>query len=167
MHRLLLTLIGLLLASGCTAQVGWKAVDAAVTAAFPDVETISTDSLARLLADSSATAPVLLDVRTEDEYAVSRLSGAIRVDPDLEDFATLDSLKGRPLVLYCSVGYRSAEMTSRLMEAGFPNVANLRGSIFRWANEGRPVFRDGRSVHEVHPYDGIWGRLLNEELRAD
>jgi hypothetical protein len=29
--------------------------------------------------------------------------------------------------------------------------------IIRWANEGRPVYRDGRAVAEVHPYDDQWG----------
>ena len=39
--------------------------------------------------------------------------------------------------------------------------------IFEWANEGRPVVRDGREVEAVHPYDAVWGRLLAPERRAD
>ncbi len=46
-------------------------------------------------------------------------------------------------------------------------MQNLKGSIFQWANEGRPVVRDGEPVREVHPYDAVWGRLLDRDLRAD
>jgi hypothetical protein len=43
---------------------------------------------------------------------------------------------------------------------------NLEGSIFQWANECRPVYRDAAEVQQVHPYDGIWGKLLDKDLRA-
>lgn len=68
--------------------------------------------------------------------------------------------------IYCSVGYRSAGVTQRLREAGFTNVSNLQGSIFRWANEGRPVYRDRRRVQAVHPFDARWGQLLTDSLHA-
>lgn len=175
---------------GCARDLTWSAVDRLIAASYPEVPTISTDSLASLLSsdrggmtasrpyaarsDSVAflldadpsDAPILLDVRTADEFAVSHLAGAIRVEPGT-DPAQLDSLRGRgPIVTYCSVGYRSAELASMLIDAGFSDVSNLRGSIFRWANEGRPVYRDGRRVREVHPYDEIWGVLLDPSLRT-
>ena len=65
------------------------------------------------------------------------------------------------------MGYRSARIADRLETAGFRDVRNLTGSIFQWANEGRPVVRDGEPVREVHPYDAVWGRLLDRDLRAD
>jgi 3-mercaptopyruvate sulfurtransferase SseA len=69
--------------------------------------------------------------------------------------------------VYCSVGYRSARIVERLRAAGHSDVRNLRGSIFQWANEGRPVVRGDSTVHKVHPFDATWGRLLNADLRAD
>jgi hypothetical protein len=71
-----------------------------------------------------------------------------------------------PIVTYCSVGYRSGAFAERLRSAGFTNVVNLEGSIFRWANEGRPLFRSARPVTEVHPYNRTWGLLLKEDRRA-
>ncbi|MEF8866821.1 MAG: rhodanese-like domain-containing protein, partial [Salinibacter sp.] len=65
------------------------------------------------------------------------------------------------------VGYRSAGVVQALQRQGFSQVYNLEGSIFRWANEGRPVVRDGEQVSAVHPYDATWGRLLTDSLRAD
>ena len=43
---------------------------------------------------------------------------------------------------------------------------NMEGSIFKWANEGRPVYRDGERVEKVHPYNETWGRLLDKARRA-
>lgn len=48
-------------------------VRAKVRAKYPSVHQISTDKLAAWLADTSRPAPILLDVRTEVEFAVSHL----------------------------------------------------------------------------------------------
>ncbi len=160
------TLLALLPQWGCTQDVAWPLVMNKVRSDFPTVTQISTDSLKTWMA-SGAEQPVLLDVRMADEYAVSHLEGAQRVNPDAESFAFLDDLpRDTPIVTYCSVGYRSSQLAQRLQEAGFTNVANLEGSIFRWANEGLPVYRDHASVGDVHPYDNTWGRLLNKPYRT-
>lgn len=139
----------------------------AIEAQYPDVASITTDSLAAWLEADSTARPILLDTRSPDEFAVSHLTGAVRVDPDAEAFPALDTLdRQTPIVAYCSVGYRSSDVASRLEAAGFTNVHNLRGSIFLWANEGRPVFRGERRVEEVHPYNAAWGRLLRDDLHA-
>jgi len=152
---------------GCSEDLTWRAVDRMIETTFSDVPTITTDSLARRLADTTAVHPVLLDARSPEEYAVSHLPEAQRVNPDADTIAGLDTLsRETPIVVYCSVGYRSARITSRLQKQGFTNVANLKGSIFRWANEGRTVVRDGKPVQAVQPYDNTWGRLLHDDLHA-
>lgn len=146
--------------------MAWPAVKHLVRTSFPDVAQVSTDSLAARLADPSAQG-LLLDVREAPEYAVSHLPGAVRIDPGRTDLAAFDSLdKDTPILLYCSVGYRSSEMAQRFQAAGFTQVASLEGSIFQWANEGRPVYRDSTVVQQVHPFNAQWGRLLNKPLRA-
>lgn len=67
-------------------------------------------------------------------------------------------------VAYCSVGYRSAQLASLIQQAGHENVFNLEGSIFKWTREGRPVFRDGKPVNVVHPFNENWGALLPEKF---
>ncbi len=151
--------------TGCGRDLGWSAVDRLIARSFPAVPQLSTDSLAALLADS--TRPLLLDVRTPEEYRVSHLPGARRIDPEATAFPMLAGVpKDTLIVAYCSVGYRSAGLVERLRKAGFTNAHNLKGSIFRWANEGRPVYRNGVAVRQVHPYDAAWGRLLDASLRA-
>lgn len=168
MRRLTASLLCFLaVQTGCSQDFTWTAVHRMIEADFPSVSTITTDSLATRLADSTAKQPILLDTRSPEEYAVSHLPGARRVDPNATTFPGLDTLsRNTPIVVYCSVGYRSARITSRLQESGFTNVANLKGSVFRWANEGRPVVRNDTPVRAVHPYNRTWGTLLNEDLRA-
>lgn len=109
---------------------------------------------------------VLLDARQPDEHRVSHLAGARRVDPDHPDVASLAVPEGARVVVYCSVGWRSAAVAEALTRAGHAHVFNLEGGVFAWANEGRPVVRGGRPVRAVHPYDATWGRLLRRELHA-
>ncbi|NNE69833.1 MAG: rhodanese-like domain-containing protein [Rhodothermales bacterium] len=151
----------LLSTAGCTPAMEWSAVRTMVRTAFPEVTQISTDSLSVILSDT--TAVTILDVREAEEYVVSRLPGAIHIDPDATDFSALDP--AGPIVTYCSVGYRSSALAKRLQEAGF-EVVNLEGSIFKWANEGRPIVNDSGATSRVHAFDKTWGKLLNEELRT-
>lgn len=162
----------------------WSALLKTIRAKYPEVKQVSTEALAQRLAVSgSSTASsaassavssaeslkqiVLLDTRTPEEYRVSRIGNAINVSPDATEFPMLDSLpKDTPIVAYCSVGYRSSEIAQRLADAGFTNVENLEGSIFKWANEGRPVQSSTGPVQEVHPYNPVWGKFLQKELRA-
>lgn len=110
---------------------------------------------------------LLLDVRTPEEFAVSHIRGARRAETLAEARVVLgERPKDLPIVLYCSVGYRSSALGAALLEAGYSQVANLEGSIFAWVHAGEPVVREGIRVHQVHPYDGFWGNLLDPRYRA-
>jgi len=145
-------------------SIGWQIIKRQIRTRFPQVKQLSTAALATQI--QAATPPVLLDTRTEAEFAVSHLANAQRIDPKTEDFSALQLPIDTPIVAYCSVGYRSARLVNRLQQAGYTNVANLEGSIFQWANEGRPVVRKGQPVQQVHPYSQTWGQLLKPNLRA-
>lgn len=151
-------------------SLAWRAVARDLAARYPDLPTVTTAALAERL--RQPTPPLLLDARTPAEAAVSRLPGARRVDPDASAASLAAALsdvdRAQEVVVYCSVGVRSARVASRLRQAGFRRVENLEGSIFRWANEGRPlVTGDGAPARTVHSYDAVWGRLLRPALRAD
>ena len=167
-HTLFQTFLIMILALfGCSQGPSWPSVKEMVRQDFPDVEHVSADELSRLMEMTPDNAPILLDVREEAEYAVSHLPNAVRVQPGTDRSAFLDTLDhDAPIVAYCSVGYRSSELVHKLRERGFTNIRNLEGSIFEWANGGRSVERDGRSVAEVHPFDEQWGKLLRQELHA-
>ncbi len=155
------------------------AVEAKVAAEFPTLNQMEPDALAAMV---SAGKPVIIfDVREEAEYAVSHLAGATRVAPDADPAAFVASIaaaaKGKTIVFYCSVGMRSSKLGSKvaplLMSQGAASVNNLRGGIFRWSNEGRPLEKGsaapGKSSNSgvtVHPYNASWGRLIAEPQAA-
>ena len=158
------------LASLAARPVRWALLNRSLDARYPDVAWITTQALADELASDAP--PTLLDVRQPDEVAVSRIPGARAVSPHatVASLRQLD-LEGR-VVVYCAVGARSAELAERLAAAGVTDVRNLRGSIFAWANEGRPLAqaggpRAGDAARAVHPYDDAWGTYLKPALRAD
>ena len=153
-----------LLAVSCHA-IGWSIVDWKIAHDFPQVKRITPAELAAWLQDAKRPPPVLLDVRTASEYEVSHLQKAQRVQPG-SPASAVQIPKDQPIVTYCSVGYRSGAFAQTLEGAGYTHVMNLEGSIFKWANEGRPVYRDGKPVEKVHPYNEMWGRLLEKTRRA-
>lgn len=133
---------------------------------FPTVKWLTTQQFAQWLEDPLKPQPIILDARSEAEYALSHLKEAKRIDPKHPDLAAFAGYQDTPIVVYCSVGYRSARIAEQLGQAGFSRVYNLEGSLFQWANEGRPVFKDGCPAMFVHPYDALWGRLLKPRYRA-
>nr|MDZ8213709.1 rhodanese-like domain-containing protein [Nostoc sp. ChiSLP03a] len=134
---------------------------------FPTVKEINCKQLAQLLLDSAKPHPLLLDTRSQTEYAVSHIETALRIDPFTDDLTAVATVsQDRPIVVYCAVGYRSAKLAQKLDEAGIKCIYNLSGGIFQWANEGRPIFQNGHLTKVVHPYNAIWGKLLKAIYHA-
>jgi rhodanese-related sulfurtransferase len=141
----------------------WWLVKTLIRLKFPQVQSVSVATLANWLqGDSTASQqPLLLDARKPAEYQVSHLPEAQLAPADLSQLQPDD----RPIVVYCSVGYRSARLAKQLQQMGFQRVFNLEGSIFEWANANYPVYRDSEIVHQVHPYNDRWGKLLRSDYR--
>jgi rhodanese-related sulfurtransferase len=153
-------------ASAYSQGLKWAIVNFKVRHDFPTVWQIDSQQLTQWLGDAHRVQPALLDVRTRAEYDVSHIHGAQRVEPGSN--VTLIAIpREKPIVTYCSVGYRSAAFAKTLQDAGFKDVQNLTGSIFDWANNGFPIERQGQPVKKVHPYNNRWGSLLKKELRAN
>ena len=83
----------------------------------------------------------LLDVRSSEEVSGpdGHLPGSLAIPlPELEE--RLGEIPAeRPVVVFCHSGSRSALATQQLQKAGFKQVANLRGGLNRWADEGYPL----------------------------
>jgi len=142
----------------------WKVL---ISARFPGVEWVDSETLSQWMDSSSREELVLLDVRNPEEQSVSQLLGARLVDarqPDLDSLVIPDDAR---VVVYCSIGYRSAALVEDLKRAGIERVYNLEGGLFDWANQGRPVYRGDERVYEVHPFNRVWGLLLRRDLRAE
>jgi rhodanese-related sulfurtransferase len=135
----------------------------AVRRDFPAAQPVSGAELAAMLAGPDK--PLLIDVRTAEEFALSHLPGAVRCD-NADDAVALSKRAGR-IVLYDSTGARSAKLAEILARRGVREVAYLGGGIFQWANGERPlVDGDENAATKVHPYNRFWGRLLKPGLRG-
>lgn len=121
-----------------------------------DVPEISIDNLNKI-----KNTVLLLDAREPAEYTVSHLRNAKYVG--YKDF-NIDALKNtdkhQPIIVYCSVGYRSEKITEKLMNAGFTNVQNLYGGIFEWKNKKLDVYDADGITNNIHPYSNTWGLWL-------
>lgn len=141
----------------------WKSTKEWIREEFPKVAAIDVPTLAERMRKKETT-PLLIDVRAEAEFKVSHLRGAVRAETEKALVAALAKREeGQAVVLYCSVGYRSAAMAERLRVLGHEDVSNLEGSLFEWANRGLPLYRGKKRVEVVHPYDEDWGRLLERK----
>ena len=139
----------------------------------PDVQHIDSQRLNQQLINHSEheDSLVIFDVREEQEYEVSHISKAIRIDPEIDKDAFLSTyssdLKGKIVVFYCSVGRRSSvlaqEFGQDLRLAGASEVANLKYGIFGWHNLNYPLETKNGNTDYVHPYSGWWSGLINRK----
>ena len=104
----------------------------------------------------------LLDTREKKEYEISHIPGAIWVGYNNFKLKRVKEIaKDAKIVTYCSVGYRSERIGEKLQKAGFTDVSNLKGSIFKWVNEGnRLEDKDGQTTDKVHGFDKNWGKWV-------
>lgn len=132
---------------------------------YPSVVQISTLQLAQLLSTADAEKPILLDVRESHEYAISHLQNALKASTKEEADEILKNREKKHLiVVYCSLGFRSCNLAEQLTASGFERVYNLEGGIFKWANEGRPVYNNDQQATHVHPFSEEWGHFLKKSL---
>ena len=177
--------LGLILLVGCVligvSQCGYNKLQAMsslenksaeIEGEFTSVDHISTGTLATLMtANEKGAVPLLIvDTRAPDEFAISKIPGAVNLESaaDVSEYLKTADPKPETIAVYCSVGYRSAVVVDELNKAGVKNAKNVRGSIFAWANEDRNlVTPGGEPVNKVHPFNEFWCRLVKEEKRAD
>ncbi|HIC31201.1 MAG TPA: rhodanese-like domain-containing protein, partial [Flavobacteriaceae bacterium] len=71
--------------------------------------------------------------------------------------------KNELIVVYCSIGIRSAKIAQQLKDEGYTNVFNLYGGIFEWKNNNFSVFDlNGQKTKKVHVYNKYWAKWLTK-----
>ena len=79
---------------------------------------------------------VILDVRTQEEYAESHIPGAILI-PDYEIAETAETIlkdKDQLILVYCRSGRRSKRAAQELEKLGYTNIKEF-GGITQWPYE--------------------------------
>ena len=90
---------------------------------------------------SSETAPVILDVRSPDEFASGHIPDAVNVPvAELSDrLVALGLSPTQEIVVHCQRGGRAAAAESILRDAGYANVRDLSGHMEAWRAGGYPL----------------------------
>jgi rhodanese-related sulfurtransferase len=111
---------------------------------------------------------ILIDARTEAEYKVSHIPGAISVGFDgFKEADVLSIDHNAEIVVYCTVGYRSERLGEKLLELGFTNVRNLYGGILEWANEDGPLLNTrNQPTDSVHTFSESWAQWLTHGVKV-
>jgi rhodanese-related sulfurtransferase len=89
------------------------------------------------------TAPLILDVRTPEEYRLGHVPQSINI-PHTQLARRLPELvdaKDREVIIYCESGVRTRIANSILHKAGFSAVRHLVGDMYAWRRNGLPIER--------------------------
>ncbi len=88
-----------------------------------------------------AGAPVLVDVREQDEWAAGHARGALFLSKGVieRDIEGLLPDLDQEIVLYCGGGYRSALAADALQQMGYRRVSSLVGGWRAWLAAQGPV----------------------------
>lgn len=107
---------------------------------------------------------IFVDAREKKEFEVSHIADAIHVGYDSLDLSPLNNVdKSSPIIVYCSVGYRSEKVTQKLIAEGFTNVKNLYGGLFEWVNQdGVLVDSQDLKTDSIHAFSPAWGVWLKK-----
>ncbi len=89
------------------------------------------------------TAPLVLDVRDDSEWAEGHIAGAIHIPFQQIQRRLAEVPPGRTIATICGGGIRSSIAASLLQRAGYAAVQNVAGGIDAWRAAGLPMTTEG------------------------
>jgi rhodanese-related sulfurtransferase len=86
---------------------------------------------------------LVLDVREDKEFAAGHIPKAkhIPLGQLANRIQELEKFKGKPVLVTCRSGQRSARACGMLKKAGFETVYNQAGGIIAWERANLPVIK--------------------------
>ena len=135
---LALAIILSLALTGCLAVTKDMTSEDLVTEAKKQISEISVSD-AKVLFDKGGT--IFVDCRTEEEYEMGHIPGAINIPRGLLEFKVADKIpdKQASIVIYCMVGGRGCLATCTLCNMGYKNAKNMDGGWLAWEKASYPV----------------------------
>lgn len=121
---------------------------------FPEVPGLTVSEFKQLRQQNDI---IIVDVRTPEEQAVSIIPGAISQSLFEQN---IDRYKNYPIVVYCTIGYRSGKYAQKLQEQGL-NVFNLEGSLLAWSHIGGELVNSSGKTKQIHVFGKKWQLAAN------
>jgi rhodanese-related sulfurtransferase/glyoxylase-like metal-dependent hydrolase (beta-lactamase superfamily II) len=103
-------------------------------------ERVTASAVAQELA--SAMPPVVLDVRTPQEWRPRHIVGSVNIPLNHLAERISELPRDRRLVVHCASGYRSSIAFSMLQRAGFDDLVELTGGMAAWEAAKLPVHEE-------------------------
>ena len=121
------------LAAVSGAMLTWSFIGSKISG----IEVADTLKATRLFNDDA----LVLDVREDKEFAAGHIPKAkhIPLGQLSGRLKELDKFKGKPVLVTCRSGQRSARACGMLKKAGFETVYNQAGGIIAWERANLPV----------------------------
>ncbi len=135
MTKAILLLAAAVALGGCTRQQA--RTEAGPASGGRNAQVVATSAVA---ATSQGAPAAYVDVRTPAEFAAGHVSGAINIPYDQmpQRWAEIDSLRARPVILYCRSGHRAGIALEELKKHGFASAVN-GGGLEGLKAQGVPV----------------------------
>lgn len=121
----------------CT-LVALALVLSAVAGGTNSVRRVSVEEFEKL---AQAGTNIVLDVRTQKEFAAGRIAGAKNLDVNSPEFEKeLNKLdKAKVYLVHCASGRRSRAACERMQQAGFRTVIEMPAGMRGWEKASKPV----------------------------
>ncbi|MEH6557657.1 MAG: rhodanese-like domain-containing protein [Oceanicoccus sp.] len=118
--------------------VSWLLVLAAGCSTADSDAVITSEELMSRINDKSA--PVILDVRSEQEFQSGHVPGAINVPfgDHQQLLSSLNLAKSSEVVVYCESGRRAGKMMNYMQQQGFFEVRHLQDDMRGWRKAALP-----------------------------
>ncbi len=122
----------------------------------------------RQVKDADASRVMLLDVRTEQEFASGSIEGAVNIP--------LDSLRNnlhriptdKPVYVFCAIGLRGYLAINILRGNGYTNISNLSGGYKTYSTAVADITEpSSRSVNKSEPNIDTQNQTSTKTLRVD
>jgi rhodanese-related sulfurtransferase len=91
--------------------------------------------------DRQQAGAVIIDVRELEEWQEGHIPGALHIPLGSLSARVNEIDRNREVIIVCRSGTRSGRAVAALMQAGYPQVANLSGGMIAWVRLHLPVTR--------------------------
>lgn len=123
-----------------------KTVERLVDEAMRRIRSATPDEVAAMVLSGEL---VVVDVREPDEFEKGHIPGAVNIPRGWLEFKADPTSPAyderiaadKPLLVYCTIGGRSALATAALQELDYANVTNLEDGFEAWKDADYPVER--------------------------